>query len=468
MIEDTYFLNPEEALRVAQEQNRWGENDYFLQACYYEGELIDSSLPNLIYLPLDNMLESLVYGVHRVPTKIDFTGLELSNEIQVDILLSFNHSIEQVKMYRKQLNNQYYVQMKNAKPDFNEKWRFYLSANSSTQVMQHVSKNIASSLQDMGFEVLYHLYYGTEDIISLKVMSEFKPHATINLNHMMNEFLSDEIFNFVWFQDMMPVLENKEQVLFRKRDYIFYLIEEFQSLLQEKGIEAIYQPFCINTKVFKERPEIKQEKKIVYIGNSYFERLTTSKDLEICEALIKVYDETSFVDTTAIKEVAQQYNETEAKINYILSYVEKDTLLLKLAALKTPYTLEVYGFGWEHYEELKPFFKGKLEYGEEVSKVYNSATYAFTNGSYVLQQRTLEAAASGAIPLVYDTRGRRVTKEEEYFESSFAFFKSMDDLQRILEHNVVKKDFETLVSQHSFEKFTQKMVTLMKNDIKNS
>lgn len=264
MIEDTYFLNPKEALRVAQEQNRWGENDSLLQVCYYEGELINSHLPNLIYLPLDNMLESLVYGVHRIPTKIDFTGLELSEEIRVEVLLNFNHSIEQVKMYRKQLNKQYYTQMKNSKPDFNEKWRFYLSASSSTQVMQHVSKNIASSLQDLGYEVLYHLYYGTEDVGSLKVMAEFNPHVTININHMMNEFLSSEIFNFVWFQDMMPALKSEEKILFRKRDYIFYLIEEFQGLLQKKGIEARYQPFCINTKLFKERPEIKREKNSLY------------------------------------------------------------------------------------------------------------------------------------------------------------------------------------------------------------
>lgn len=188
MYEDIYFLNPVEALRVATEQNRWGENNYFLQVCYYDGEKIESDLVNLIHLPIDNLLEGLAYGTLRIPSKIDFEGLELSDEIKVNVELNFNMSIQQVQMYRNQFNAQYLHKMKNSAPDFSEPLRFYLSASSSTQVMQYVSKNIADTLQAMGYDVLFELSHGMEDTSSLKNMSEFNPHATINVNHLHNPF----------------------------------------------------------------------------------------------------------------------------------------------------------------------------------------------------------------------------------------------------------------------------------------
>jgi len=72
--QDIYFLSSKEALRVASEQNRWGLNDYNLQACYYDGEELQSDLVNLIHQPIDNMLEGLAYATHRIPTLIGFDG----------------------------------------------------------------------------------------------------------------------------------------------------------------------------------------------------------------------------------------------------------------------------------------------------------------------------------------------------------------------------------------------------------
>ncbi len=81
---DTYFLSSEEALRVASQQNKQN-NGYWLQTCYYEGEKIESDLVNLIHLPLGNLVDDLANGRYRIPEKVEFEGLDISDDIKISI-----------------------------------------------------------------------------------------------------------------------------------------------------------------------------------------------------------------------------------------------------------------------------------------------------------------------------------------------------------------------------------------------
>ena len=109
MYEDIFFLNSQEALRVASEQNRWADNEggleYNLQCCYYDGEKLDSDLVNLFHMPIDNLLEGIANGVNRIPSKIDFTGLDISYKVKTEIMTFFNMTMQEVKNLRKQLND---------------------------------------------------------------------------------------------------------------------------------------------------------------------------------------------------------------------------------------------------------------------------------------------------------------------------------------------------------------------------
>ncbi len=188
MFEDTYFLDQKKAIEVAKQQNRPSATT--LQACYYNGDKLDIDLPNLIHLPFDNLIEGLAQGIHRIPTKIDLSGLNLSAEVKHEIFKNFNIAIVKAQALRDEYNKAYIESFKNYKPNFKETpWRFYLPTYSSTQVMQHVSKSIADTLNDMGYSVIYDLKYGTEDVNCIKTLFLSRPHAKIELNDFSSRYL---------------------------------------------------------------------------------------------------------------------------------------------------------------------------------------------------------------------------------------------------------------------------------------
>jgi len=475
MYEDIYFLDSKEALRVAAEHNRWGVDvAYNLQACYYDGQKIESDLPNLFHLPIENLLEGLVYGRERIPSQIDFSGLDISSKVKMEILTHFNITMEQAKQYRVQINLKYLNEIKNFKPDFSEPLRFYLMANDQTTVMQFVSKNIADVLKDMGYEVLYDLYRGTEDATCFKKIYELKPHVTININHLNNKFLSDDVFNFVWFQDYMEILKNDENIKLRERDFIFHLIKDFADFLRIKGIESKYQPFCIDETRFKKREDIKKEKKIVFIGSSYSFRIEKLKNdssfNEVFADALKIFEEKSCLknlehNDSDIRYLMNKYNKSEQYIADIYAYLTRDYCVEKLCSIETDYQIEVYGYGWEKNDKVKSYFKGKVEYGEDISKIYNSATYGFCPGGYVLMQRTLECACSETVPLVLDTRADLDSEYDKKLEESIEFF-HIKDLEEILKKPLPKdKRYDYAKEQHSYKHLVKRYLNIIKERV---
>ena len=468
--DDIYFLSSQEALRVASQQNRWGENNYYLQVCYYEGEKIDSDLPNLIHLPIENLLEELAYGKYRIPEVINFEGLELSSDVKLDILLNFNLSIKQANMYRLQLNEMYLNSLKNASPDFSEPLRFYISASSSTQVMQYISKSIADTLKAMNYDVLFELYVGIEDAGCFKNILEYNPHATININHFNNQFLSKDVFNFVWFQDYMDVLKSNEKIYARERDFVFHLLKFFGDVLEQKGVKSLYQPFCMDETKFKKREEIKKEKKIVFIGSSYSYRV---KDLKkdyifgkIFEEALRIFEKKSCLtslehEESDIRYLMDKYNKSEKYISDIYAYLTRDYCVEKLCSIKTDYEVEVYGFGWENNSKISPYFKGKVEYGEETSKIYNNAVYGYCPGGYVLMQRTLECAFSDTVPLVLDVREDLGSEYDKTLDESVEFF-HINKLEDILKKEAYEeKRFDYIKEQYGYEHFVKRCLDII-------
>lgn len=476
MYEDTYFLNSAEALRVAKQQNK--PSRYVLQVCYYTGEKIESDCENLIHLPIENLVNDLAKGIYRLPTKLDFTGLELSAAIKLDIVQNFESSLEQARDYRNQYNAYYLKALKNAKPDFSEPLRFYLPASSNTQVMQHISENIATTLKKLGYEVFFDLQIGITDPFSVKRMLEFNPHVTININHMNTNHISDDVFNFVWFQDSMPIVNNEEALKLREKDYLFALLPGVVNALKvKKAKNCRLQNFCISTDIYKQYSNIERKKKIVFIGSSYkdnfmpYESSCGGKAIDIIDdkatddllkELIDIYQaDGRFTKDIKIK-LSEKYNKSTNFIhNYAIPLVVRDISILKLCKMNIKYDIEIYGWGWEKYEELKAYYKGVLEYGKEISEVYNSAAYALVSHPYYLiQQRTLEAAASGCIPLVYDCRYLNET-EPPYYENSIVLFQNLDTLENILNEKPKNMVFQEMLDDHTYESFIKKILKII-------
>jgi len=463
MFKDTYFLDPKEALKVAQQQNK-SQNGYKLQVCYYNGEKLDSNLPNLIHLPIENLARSLALGVHRLPEVLSFDGMDISQELKEEIETYFKFAMGEAKVAREELNKHYLNSLKNAKLDFNEELRVYLFAHNSTQVMQHVSRAIADTFKDMGYNVLFDFDYGTRDVTCHKILKEFNPHIIININHMNNHILGKDVFNFVWFQDPMPFLLNPAPYKKRERDYVYALLEMFAKMLERKGIPSQLQGFCVNTKVYKTNSAIKREKKIVFIGSSYLKNIPYTKEIKqaVSEIEKRFLSGESLGDDFA-KEITYKY---KLKADFVsarlIPYVVRDIGLLELLKVKNDYILEIYGWGWEAYEEIKPYYKGALKYGKEIADVYSSATYAFApHQQYTLQQRVFEASACGAIPIVYDCRD--ISKEEDY-GTSMCYYKTTKDLEKILQSDIPQKDFDRLLLEHTYASFVQKILKIVEEN----
>ncbi|MGB5793686.1 glycosyltransferase family protein, partial [Poseidonibacter sp.] len=145
-------------------------------------------------------------------------------------------------------------------------------------------------------------------------------------------------------------------------------------------------------------------------------------------------------------------------------YIERDISLIHISKMNIDFTLEIYGEGWDVYPELSIYYKGMLEYGKDISKVYNEAEYSLVLGGYVMQQRTLESAASGCIPIVIDSRYNKISEDEECFDKSLLFMKKIDDLPLILRqyHNT---DLKCIVDKNNYESFVNKIYSIVKREI---
>ena len=281
---DTYFFDSKTALKIALENNEVPTSNPKipgLQICYYTADAPLQETPeNCIFVPLEEVYNYFVTTKNRIPKGLDFSNTSYSRVEQLQLKEAFDGIIQTAIFERDNLSKLYAQEIKNFQPNFNdEKWRVFIPCCRETLVMQYISKAIAKTFERLGYDVFVstqdNAMQSCMDILPLlHNMYTFKPHITVNINHFVNEILHEDVFNFVWFQDAMPVLTNDSHQEVRQRDTIFFLIKYHQELLQKKGITSQYQPFCIDTITYKKREEILKQKKIVFIGSSYAERLT--------------------------------------------------------------------------------------------------------------------------------------------------------------------------------------------------
>lgn len=466
-FEDVYFLNSKEALRIATQKNRF-DNNSFLQACYYDGEKIESDLPNLIHLPIENLLDGLITGTFRIPNLISFAGLELSDDVKEAVTQHFNEAIEHAKKYRIESNLQSFHDTRNNQPDFSEPLRFFIMASANTDVLQHVMRATAEAIKSMGYSVIYKLYYGIEDMSYLKDKADYNPHVQIGINHLNNMCMNDSVVNIIWIQDPITMFFNDNEVYLRKRDFFFSLLSEFDILLDKKGISYARQKFCVNKNEYKLDDTVIREKKIVFIGSSYANHVGhDEKSSKTIQYLSQAFQDGVVFSDEKVEEISKLFSIDKTELaTYIIPYIIRDMSVILLCGIESDYEIEIYGMGWEIYDSVRPYFKGKLAYGTDISKIYNSATFALApHQNYILQQRVLEASACGAIPIVYDCRG---LNDEDPYEEAFVYFRTLDDLKNILQSsNAPKKDFTRLHEENSYENFVNKVLRIVDKEISN-
>lgn len=492
---DTYFFNAKKALEVAKEQNTLMVLDepitnsvFFLeieeqkrqefykdlQICYYAGTKIENGPANLIYVPVDTLFDFFKASRLRYPEIIDFDASDFSQSEQEKIIGLFRQLVQNARVFKNTQALNFMEIIKLNKPNFNEPLRIFLMGNRHTTVMQYVSQSIAYEFKAAGVDVKFSIEQNAMEALDpvwhYKECAEFNPHITININHLNNEFLNDGVFNFVWFQDPMEILLSSAKIELRKRDFIYSLFSTLDLFMDNKNIPYKRQNFCINKTEFFIDKNIKRRKKIVFVGSSYNKMMPDNFfGSGLHKHLMKMFTEGVQFSKNILNELAILY-----KVDYsflesrIYPFIVRDMSVLALCemASEIDFEVEIYGYDWDHYEHIKPFYKGPLAYGRELRDVYNSATYALaSHATYVVQNRVLEAIGCGCTPIVYDCRK---FDKPPFYEDALEIFLTKQDLFKILTRKKSRKyKTKEIIKSCSYKYMIKGICKTVRKNLKN-
>jgi len=439
-FKDTYFIDSEAALAVAKEKNRVECTIAVdgLQICYYAGEKLRKSPKNCIHLPFENVYKYFTSSMNRVPQKISYENTDYSPDQQKVLTKKVTEIIEAAQTQRVQLMNKYVKKIKLYKPNFSQPLRVFLSGCRETTVMQYASENIANTFKRMGYQVKFYIQKNDMEFCCalglLKALYKYKPHITININHLNNEYLHEKMLNFIWFQDPMPILTDNSKLNIRQRDFFFSLLDTTDISLIKKGVskkKILRQHIATNESIYNTKYKISRENKIVFIGAAYVLHFNNLPNEELVIEEIRKSIVSNKLD---LAEMSRQYS---FDYDYLKDRLYPGVIrreMVKMICEHSKIPVEVYGLGWDKVPEVKPFFKGILNYGVEVAKVYNSAKYGLVPNGYY-QQRIYEMALSGTIPLVYDTP---IEKKPFKYADSCLLFKDTTSFKKTIKSTPTK------------------------------
>ena len=464
-IEDTYYDSFAKALDVAKEENIIPFYEQ-LQICYYDGDReVETEYKNLIYLPCDEIVERLFILNTRLPTKI----LSI-NKIQIQ------KELDLFQIEKDLRHNNLKKQIKDIRLDFKEPLRILISSINGSLVVTDIYKMLEETFECNGYEVLFDINDNITIMDDFRIANSvynFKPHLVVSINRLRNHQLSDDMFSFTWFQDETLCLYDKSMILCRERDYFFYLEDGIKNALIAKGIplnKLNYQTLALNSKFFYLKENLKRENKIVFIGSNYFEldnsvfKEYKNKHNIIDELLIGFNNNSMTRDI--LEESAIKYKEKEEirSLEHLTVFIYGAIVRLetvKWICSQSTIPVEIYGSGWEDVEEVKPYYKGILEYGSDISDAYNKAKYCLVaNPQTYYQQRIFESSACGAIPIVYESN---TMTEKFYHRENVLLFHDKQSLYGCLDQEPTESPFK-IVENSNYNDFINKMILLIKEN----
>lgn len=436
---------------------------------YCAEENIDTDLDTIIHIPIEHYVEFFSNNSLRIADIIDTTGLDFNDEEKkalIDYFDELKKEITNNKTKKFSINKEL---LKNNVRDFTEKkLRFLMLSKTNTQVHQYVYKNIVYTLNKLGHDAKLVLENSDcEEYLVYdfhKEITEYNPHAIISINTIShNIVIPEDIYQFCWIQDPMSYLFDDKPINLRKRDKIFSLVKIFDSYLDNKNVAHLRQSFCINKSLFRIKKEIKKEEKIIFVGSSYRRRFMNSAvNNQLLDDLKILYIKGKDFTPDIIKRLSIKYNTEESFILIeIIPYIVRDYTLELICQMKLPYKLEVYGRGWESNKIINKFYKREIQYGEDLADLYNSAMYSISpHSEYILQQRVLESAGCGCIPIVYDCRYKN---DEPEYEESLLYYKNPKDIPQIINScNPENKNLNIIVDENTYEKFATKLIEIVR------
>jgi tetratricopeptide (TPR) repeat protein len=468
-ISDTFFIDRNVAYKTAIKNNRAPQTIAISapQLCYYQGEKFDGDHKNLIPIPKNEIDEFFCFSRLRRPTVINFNPdktEEINRAIKVAKILQGNSPLSVQKMKND------IILCQTQQPDFSpeKKLKIFLLACRYTTVIQYSSRDLTAALKRKGCEV--HFVIEDNELERLETRHYYEefsktiPNAVININHLYNNHMHEDTYNITWWQDPMPEITRGEQINWRKRDLVISAYNAFDTPLYKTGAKQVYrQDHCIDPEIFFSSTPLTQRKKIVFIGSSYIGQLNNSgkKGQQIIALMQEKMVLGQDISDSFLQELSEKFTIHFDEIFYnLLPFVVRDTSVEWLCSIadSLDYEVEVYGRWWDKNPIVAPFFKGELDHGPIVAKVYNEAKYAIAAmHRTVNSQRVAEIAACGCIPVLLDERSYPNT-EKPHWDDECLFYRTKDELQQCFS-NTPKNDPKIIATNYTYDSFAAKIIT---------
>lgn len=466
-FKDTYFFDRGIAKKVALQQNRIPiyYHHTALQICYYDGPPFENPPSNLINVPVEKFVDFFTNTELRLP--VDFIGTRGQDKETAATLIEV---LEEIKKIRQIKAICYARTIARLKPDFEHDlpWRIVFTTGIYSDVVQYCIKTLAEEFKKKGYNVKVIIEkdytHNIDAYAGLKHIAEFKPHILVFISNASPAWLHKDMYFVSWWQDITQQLRDGEKINWRERDLIFaqsFTQDELLILTGARNIQR--QGIGVDTDVYRPRPDIKRERKVVFVGSSY---LNTYQSLPACRGdndILKVIDELLKGGRPITREIAEHFGNKYGISSSLIfekhaAYLVRERVIEWLCRYKD-IKVEIYGRYWDQNPIVKPFFKGELPFGEPVARVYNEAMYAVSPlPANITVQRLVEMGACGCIPVVYDCRH---IAEKPHWDNECIFFRSRDELYACFD-KMPEGNPEDIAKADSYDNFAERILSMIR------
>ncbi len=461
---DAFFLDGQQALETARQNHRLQQTIAVTgrQICYHLGERMADAPPHCIPVSPSNLVPFFKTTRLRPPHILIF---DLRDPEQCALATEIAKLLDAIALYRK---TEAYHQLSISKqlapgvPAPGEPWRIFLPASRLTTVMQYCSAGLAESFRQAGCEVLLvreeNDMEGHDLLHVQNAYNGFNPHIVVQINHINNDYLHDQVFNIIWFQDPMPAIRAKKPLYTRDRD-IFFTMSNFEPLLDGCHIHNYQvQNQCVDNNIYKTYPDVVRSNKIVFAGtdpdNAFGHLLSSHPRVadDLFATLDAITDAARQITLSDLHGVAERHQIDFNPVVYDLFYYYVRKRAVHWICSAGPGMAEIYGTRWEKDAMVQPFYKGQLTHGEALARMYSSAKYALVPASNILHlQRLGEVAACGCIPVVFDVRA---ISRPPLWENEVLYFRNRQTLLESL-HRQPPGDPAAIADYMSYDHFAR-------------
>lgn len=466
---DSYFFSSKDAYREAVQQKLVDLNHPTvtgLQVCYFDGAEISDALPNMIHLPAEQVCERLLDARTRQPQAVRIP-FSTPNEVRDQLIGVFETLMQQVMHDKLRRMAERREQARKLAPTAGpgEPLKVMLVTSRITQVLQFTTFGMARAFESLGHEVCVSIERSPlEQSHEYEVIQEyidFAPDVVFIIDHLRNDWLHPDVTFVAWYQDLMPPLQEREQLSVRANDQIYSASVELDGYLHDCGVEQVHrQGFCIDSAVFHPPVQARRRNRIVFVGSAYAPKVTDGpKVMALGHALRKRVEQGEVFSRSEIETMADAAGVDREQAFWVLYHFLTRDLIVHWLCKHLPglgIEVEIYGRYWANDPVVAPYYRGEIEHGEALAELYRSSRYALVCHPFEINsQRLAEVSACGCIPVVYDCR--RVATRPHWDEQCL-FFNTEQELCALLVDEPPVRDLGQIAAGRTYQDFARKIV----------